>query len=63
MPRPSCRRRENLWRFGQQGADLILFSGGKGLRGPASSGLVLGSAEWIGASAPTPRRSTGRAGR
>jgi len=39
--------RENLWRFGQQGADLVLFSGGKGLRGPASSGLVLGRADAV----------------
>ena len=39
--------RENLWRFTQAGADLALFSGGKGLRGPASTGLVVGSAEWI----------------
>jgi L-seryl-tRNA(Ser) seleniumtransferase len=39
--------RENLWRFGQQGADLVLFSGGKGLCGPASTGLVLGTADAI----------------
>jgi L-seryl-tRNA(Ser) seleniumtransferase len=39
--------RENLWRFAQQGAELVLFSGGKGLRGPASSGLVLGRADAI----------------
>ena len=39
--------RENLWRFSQQGADLVLFSGGKGLRGPASSGLVLGRVDAV----------------
>jgi L-seryl-tRNA(Ser) seleniumtransferase len=39
--------RENLWRFSQQGADLVLFSGGKGLRGPASSGLVLGRTDAV----------------
>jgi D-glucosaminate-6-phosphate ammonia-lyase len=33
---------ENLWRYTQLGADLALFSGGKGLCGPQSSGLVLG---------------------
>jgi L-seryl-tRNA(Ser) seleniumtransferase len=33
---------ENLWRFTHMGADLALFSGGKGLCGPQSSGLVLG---------------------
>jgi L-seryl-tRNA(Ser) seleniumtransferase len=33
----------NLWRFTrEQGADVAIFSGGKGLRGPQSSGLVLG---------------------
>ena len=33
---------ENLWRFTQMGADLALFSGGKGLCGPQSSGLIVG---------------------
>lgn len=34
---------ENLWHFTRDlGADLSIFSGGKGLRGPQSSGLVLG---------------------
>lgn len=34
----------NLWRFTRElGADAAIFSGGKGLRGPQSSGLVLGS--------------------
>ena len=33
----------NLWRFTRElGADAAIFSGGKGLRGPQSSGLVLG---------------------
>ena len=32
---------ENLWRFTQMGADLAIFSGGKGLCGPQSSGLVV----------------------
>lgn len=39
--------RENLWRFTQEGADLVLFSGGKALRGPASSGLVLGRDAYV----------------
>jgi len=38
----------NLWRFTRElGADLAIFSGGKGLRGPQSSGLVLGRRELI----------------
>ncbi|HLK57066.1 MAG TPA: aminotransferase class V-fold PLP-dependent enzyme, partial [Chthonomonadaceae bacterium] len=32
----------NLWRFTQMGAALAVFSGGKDLRGPQSSGLILG---------------------
>ncbi|MEU4233988.1 hypothetical protein AB0F17_57770 [Nonomuraea sp. NPDC026600] len=37
----------SLWRFTTElGADAVIFSGGKGLRGPQSSGLVLGK-RWI----------------
>lgn len=37
----------SLWRFtAEVGADAVIFSGGKGLRGPQSSGLVLGR-RWI----------------
>ncbi len=38
---------ENLWRFTQMGADMVIFSGGKTLRGPQDSGLILGRREWI----------------
>jgi uncharacterized pyridoxal phosphate-dependent enzyme len=38
---------ENLWRFTEAGVDLVLFSGGKGLCGPASTGLVLGRRRYI----------------
>jgi uncharacterized pyridoxal phosphate-dependent enzyme len=38
----------NLWRFTRElGADAAIFSGGKGLRGPAASGLVLGRREIV----------------
>jgi uncharacterized pyridoxal phosphate-dependent enzyme len=38
---------ENLWRFTKMGFDLVGFSGGKGLRGPQSSGLLLGRKDLI----------------
>jgi uncharacterized pyridoxal phosphate-dependent enzyme len=38
---------ENLWNFSAAGADLVLFSGGKGLCGPASTGLVLGRRRYV----------------
>lgn len=38
---------ESLWQYAEAGADLVLFSGGKGLRGPASTGLILGRADLV----------------
>jgi uncharacterized pyridoxal phosphate-dependent enzyme len=38
---------DNLWRFTKMGFDLVGFSGGKGLRGPQSSGLLLGRKDLI----------------
>lgn len=44
--------RSNLWSFTRRGgADAAIFSGGKGLRGPQSTGLVLGRREIIDACA------------
>jgi len=41
---------ENLWKFTKdRGADLAIFSGGKGLRGPQSSGLVVGTKRLVDA--------------
>ena len=34
---------ENLWKYTKMGFDLVAFSGGKGLRGPQSAGLLLGT--------------------
>jgi L-seryl-tRNA(Ser) seleniumtransferase len=39
--------KSNLWSFTQRGADAVIFSGGKGLRGPQPTGLVLGKRELI----------------
>jgi len=39
---------DNLWRFTrEEGADLALFSGGKALRGPQASGLMVGREELV----------------
>ncbi len=40
---------ENLWKYTKLGFDLVAFSGGKGLRGPQSSGLLLGRKDLIDA--------------
>lgn len=41
---------ENLWRFTSEwGADLALFSGGKEMRGPQASGLMVGRAALVAA--------------
>ena len=38
---------ENLWKFTDMGADLVVFSGGKTLCGPQDSGLILGKEKYI----------------
>lgn len=40
---------ENLWKYTAMGFDLVAFSGGKGIRGPQSAGLLVGKAPLIAA--------------
>lgn len=54
---------ENLWKYTDMGFDLVAFSGGKGMRGPQSTGLLLGRKDLIEAarlSAPPRGDTVGR---
>ncbi|MCC6313505.1 MAG: aminotransferase class V-fold PLP-dependent enzyme [Thermomicrobiales bacterium] len=54
---------ESLWHFTRdQGADAAIFSGGKELRGPQASGMVVGKAEFLAAIAAngSPNQRLGR---
>ena len=57
-----CPPFSNLRRWADMGADLTIFSGGKGLRGPQSSGLILGRKDLIEACAmnSSPNHGVGR---
>lgn len=52
--------KENLWRHTEMGFDLVCFSGGKGIRGPQSAGLLLGKEKFIRAARmnTSPRSNT-----
>ena len=41
--------RENLHRYLRDGADLVIYSGGKGVRGPQGTGILCGRADLIAA--------------
>jgi D-glucosaminate-6-phosphate ammonia-lyase len=54
---------ENFWKYTGMGFDLVAFSGGKGIRGPQSAGLLLGRKDLIEAarlSAPPNGNTVGR---
>ena len=43
--------RANLYRYLRAGADMVVYSGGKGIRGPQGSGVLVGRADLIQAAA------------
>jgi len=55
--------RENLTKFVRLGADLVSFSGGKGIRGPQSTGILAGRRDLVRAAAlnASPNQALGRA--
>ena len=55
--------RENLTKFLRLGADLVSFSGGKGIRGPQSTGILAGRRDLVRAVSlnASPNQALGRA--
>lgn len=53
----------NLTKYLEQGATLCCYKGGGAIRGPQSSGLILGSADWVAECRANafPNRAIGRA--
>src|SRR5262249_10825491 len=54
---------ENLSKYTRMGFDLVTFSGGKGIRGPQSAGLLLGRRDLIEAARLNCSPNSGRIGR
>jgi L-seryl-tRNA(Ser) seleniumtransferase len=54
--------RENLNKYLDEGADLVSFSGGKGMRGPQSTGILIGRADLVEAARANaaPNQAIGR---
>src|SRR5260370_13535829 len=54
--------RENLFRYLRGGADLVIVSGGKGIRGPQSTGILAGRRDLIRAATlnASPNQAIGR---
>lgn len=54
--------RDNLRKFIQQGADLVIYSGGKAVRGPQGTGILCGRADLVQAAAAngSPEQFVGR---
>jgi L-seryl-tRNA(Ser) seleniumtransferase len=57
-----CPPLSTLTRFSRAGADLVIFSGGKSIMGPQSTGLIIGRKELVAACAAngTPFAAVGR---
>ena len=51
--------KERLWQYVKEGFDLVAFSGGKGMLGPQSAGLLLGRKDLIDTSFPAMSPSGG----
>ena len=55
--------RDNLFRYLREGADLVIYSGGKGIRGPQSTGILAGRRDLVRAATlnASPNQAIGRA--
>jgi L-seryl-tRNA(Ser) seleniumtransferase len=53
---------ENLWKFNDMGFDLVVISGGKAMRGPQSTGILMGKKKYVEAArlSNNPRGGIGR---